>query len=296
MTLQRVTLVLLFLFAFVKSQALYYQIGETSSAAIGKQNINPPNDTDMPSHSLPFDKYIEKKNTVDYINYNSRLVQNGAPGNETNGSDTTKIEYIVSLNATDYHNTTIENWDNVEGEMRGKKDSDGKTDEFWYPKYCKSKRCKIIVSIATYLYDIMDLINGFISKLIQTTLYIVYDTKKYKRTGDCGSGVLWETNRDGDEWQVAISIFTGGKDCDTAASEKEIKRALECAVSDKEFQNKLAFCVIMDAGGTWHADVRFQRGLNMPYDNIWTIECRSDNGKHYAYENGCTEDHISDEL
>ena len=277
---QTLTLLLLFLTTVVKSQALDSNVDESTDAVTSKQHINNYTNITVPSHHSFFEEYLGKNDTIYATHKTRRFKQKIVKLNDNSATDTTKIE----------------NRDNVEGEMRGKKDSDGKTDGFWYPKYCKSKRCKIIVGIATYLYDMMDSINSFISKLIQTTRYIVDDTKKYKRTGDCGSGVLWETNRDGDEWQVAISIFTGGKDCDTAASEKEIRRALECAVSDKEFHNKLAFCVRMDHGGTWHADVRFQRGWNMPYDNIWTIECRSDNDKHYAYEKGCTEDHISDEL
>ncbi|CAL9736444.1 hypothetical protein MOSE0_J09802 [Monosporozyma servazzii] len=278
---QTLTLLLLFLTTVVKSQALDSNVDETTDAVTSKQYSNNYTNITVPSHHSFFEEYLGKNDTIYATHKTRRFKQKIVKLNDNSATDTTKIE----------------NRDNVEGEMRGKKDSDGKTDGFWYPKYCKSKRCKIIVGIATYLYDMMDSINSFISKLIQTTRYIVDDTKKYKRMGDCGSDTIWVTNRDGDEWQVAISIFNGGKNCDTAASEKEIKRALECAVSDKEFQNKKSFCVLMDDGHSWYAKVRFLRNNYANGGTVRNVQCRSDKkNKKYAYDKNCIEDHTRNEL
>lgn len=287
---------LLFLLTVVKSQAHHTKVGEKSDSVIAKQNIHKPNDTTISIGGVAFEEYTGKNNTVDAIHHNHRFLQNVAPRNEDNGSIAIRTKRIVLLNATDYKNSTIRNRDNVKDEVKGENNVGSYPDGFWYPKYCKSKRCKIIVGIATYLYDTLDSISRFITKIIGITRYIVNDTKKYRLYGDCGSGTIWAANRDGDEWQVAISIFTGGEACDTAASEKEIRRALECAISDKTFQNKLSFCIIMDDGHSWYAKVRFLRQKYSNYDDIWNIECRCDNDKHYAYEDGCIEDHISDEL
>lgn len=50
---------------------------------------------------------------------------------------------------------------------------------------------------------------------------------------ECGGGTVDIATRDnGGEWWVAVAAYTTGKNCDTTASDEDIRCALQRAVSD----------------------------------------------------------------
>ncbi|CCE65982.1 hypothetical protein TPHA_0O00100 [Tetrapisispora phaffii CBS 4417] len=110
---------------------------------------------------------------------------------------------------------------------------------------------------------------------------------------ECGSSDVYVLTKDGGNWEVAWSTWTSGSNCDTTASWQEIGWVLKNAVNDEEYNRKMAFCVRLDHGGTWHADVRVQRSWNRPYGNIWDMPC-GDLQQAYTVTNECAVDRATD--
>lgn len=276
---------------FAFSQALYYNVGDNSGPLYGHNNISFENGTVLSINALDLTNYVGKNDTFIAIHNDTQIKQSVTSWNLENNVTLSKIDNIVLFNMTNSSNKSVSDISEPTEQMTKRDDEDN-----WYSSFCKSKQCNVTAATVTYLYNLVDSANSFLANLLQSMQIISEYVKKDSPKQGCGSDTVWIATRDGGEWQLAISIYTTGSNCDTTASKDDIRCALEYAVSDEEFHHKMAFCVRLDHGGTWHADCRFQRSWNPPFPNIWDMQCLSDNNLNYPYDKGCTEDHINDEL
>lgn len=282
---------ILFITTFVCGQALVYNIGANSDPLAGNHQLVFHNDSSIEVNALPFVDYLGKNETLKVYNMNRSIEQRIMSWKNENGTTATKIENIVLLNTTDVGNYVLPT--SIEDKKKLRRRDDG---DSWFSTFCSSAKCNINIRTVTYMYNLLNAVNSLIADLLQSMQIVTSYVKKDSQKKSCSSDTTWVTTRDGGEWQTAISIYTTGENCDATASEDDIRRALEYAVADEEFHNKMAFCVRLDHSSTWHADVRFQRSWNPPFSNIWEMECLSDNNRSYTYDTGCTEDHSKDEL
>lgn len=276
---------------FVSSQALYYNVGDNSGPFYGHNNLTFDNGTVLSINALYLANYVGKNDSFVALHNDTQINQSVTSWKLENNITLSKIDNIMLLNMTNSSNGSISDINNLINEMTSRDDGDS-----WYSSFGKTKKCNVTTTTATYLDNLLDFVNSFIANLVQSMQIISKYVKKDNLKQECGSDTIWIVTRDGIEWQLAISIYTTGSNCDTTASEDDIRCALEYAVSDEEFHHKMAFCVRLDHGGTWHADCRFQRSWNPPFSNIWDMTCFSENILNYPYDKGCTEDHINDEL
>ncbi|CCF60074.1 hypothetical protein KAFR_0I02950 [Kazachstania africana CBS 2517] len=173
-----------------------------------------------------------------------------------------------------------------------KKRDDGDT---WYTTYCKYAWDTIRVEVTTFFYNIKDNPVSFIANLTTAATNIATMIKNGSQKNSCGSSdVYLLTKDDGGKWEVAWSSWTTGQNCDTTAQWNEISFALRNCINDSEYEHKMALCVRMNHGGTWHADVRVQRNWEKAYSNIWDMPCGKAQQSIVVDDGTCKTDYAKD--
>lgn len=163
----------------------------------------------------------------------------------------------------------------------------------WFWAFCKARFSDINVEVLSMVYNLVDNGNSFLADLTTTMTNLGWSIKQGSQKKDCGSSDVYVLTKDNGQWEVAWSTWTTGSNCDTTASYQTISYALRNAVNDEEYNRKMGFCVRMDHGGTWHADVRVQRAWNRPYTNIWNMPC-TDLQQSYTLTDDCKSDYSGD--
>lgn len=145
--------------------------------------------------------------------------------------------------------------------------------DVWEETKCSSTACTINFHVVQFLHNTLDSVASFMDTSNTTLEYISSTTKDYSKSDACGSGVLDLAAFNGEDWNVAVAVYSNALDCDTTASAEQINCAMSQAIIEEENHKMMAYCVRLDHSGTWNADIRIQRHWDHPYPSIWNMPC-----------------------
>lgn len=131
----------------------------------------------------------------------------------------------------------------------------------------------IAVETINYLYNIANSVDRLIFDFSAIISYILELVKGIYKETEIRSWDYHVLTKGSQTWDVALTTWKRGSDCDTALSWEQIEFALKNCVNDNEYEYKMAMCIRINHNGNCHSDIRIQRSLNPPFRYIWDIRC-----------------------